>query len=42
MIRSPDNLIPLSREQSMDEKRDDKALKRQEGEANSKAVNATE
>ena len=38
MIRSPDSLIPLSAGQPADEKRDDKALKRQEGEANSRAV----
>ena len=38
MSRSPSSLIPSGGGQLPDEKRDDKALKREEGEANSRAV----
>jgi len=38
MSRSPSSLIPSAGEQSPVEKRDDKALKREEGKANSRAV----
>lgn len=38
MSRSPSSLIPSAGEQSPEEKRDDKVLKRKEGEANSRAV----
>lgn len=39
MIRSPDNLIPSSAEQWVEEKRDDKALdRRREGEVNARAT----
>ena len=38
MSRSPSSLVPSAGEQSLVEKRDDKALKREEGEANSRAV----
>lgn len=38
MSRSPSSLVPSAGEQSSVEKRDDKALRREEGEANSRAV----
>ena len=42
MSRSPSSLIPSGGGQLPDEKRDDKALKREEGEANSRAVTKSE